>query len=82
MMLSSTLRAGTAKQVQGVRRCRPSTPVAVKRVQPLSIDAAQALVMLSPGHEGCGSRLMSPSLPAPTRQFMAAFFDAAGNPTR
>lgn len=78
---------GTAKQVQdGVNkagRVLEDCGYAVDEVEPPAIDtAADALaVMLStPGIRAVWEQVMPPSLPAATRQFMAAFFEAAGNP--
>jgi amidase len=78
---------GIAKQVQdGVRkaaRALEDAGCAVEEVEPPSIDeAAQALVVMlsTPGTRAVWQQVMPPSLPAPTQQFMAAFFDAAGNP--
>jgi amidase len=78
---------GTAKQVEdGVRKAAlalENVGYAVEEVEPPSIDAAaQALVVMlsTPGTRALWQQVMPPWLPAPTRQFMAAFFDAAGNP--
>ena len=78
---------GTAKQVQdGVRkaaRALEDAGYAVEEVEPPSIDAAaRALVVMlsTPGTRAVWQQVMPPWMPAPTRQFMAAFFDAAGNP--
>jgi amidase len=56
---------------------------AVQEVEPPSIEAAaQALVVVlsTPGTRAVWQHVMPPWLPAPTRQFMAAFFQTAGNP--
>lgn len=78
---------GTAKQVQdGVRKAAgalENVGYAVEEVEPPSINAAaQALVVMlsTPGTRAVWQQVMPPWLPAPTRQFMAAFFDAAGTP--
>ena len=78
---------GTAKQVQdGVRKAAQALEDAgctVDEIEPPSIDAAaQALVVMlsTPGTRAVWEQVMPPWLPAPTRQFMAAFFGAAGDP--
>ncbi len=78
---------GTAKQVQdGVRRAADALEQAgygVDELEPPSIDAAaKALVAMltTPGIRAVWQQAMSHSLPVPTRQFMLAFFDAAGVP--
>jgi amidase len=78
---------GTAKQVQdGVRKAADAlvqAGYAVDELAPPSIAAAaQALlIMLStPGIRAVWQQVMPPSLPAQTRRFMSAFFEAAGDP--
>jgi amidase len=77
---------GTAKQVQeGVRkaaRALEDAGYAVEEVEPPSIDVAAKtlLVMLSTPGMRAGWQTISHMLPADTRRFMSAFFEAAGNP--
>lgn len=78
---------GTAQQVQaGVRKGAEALVDAgyvVEEVEPPGIDeAAHALlVMLStPGTRIGYEQMLEPLAPAPTRRFMADFFEAAGNP--
>jgi amidase len=78
---------GTAEQVQdGVRkagRALEDAGYVVEEVEPPGIDAAaKALVgMLStPGIRAVWQQVMPGSLPDPVRRFMAAFFEAAGDP--
>ena len=78
---------GTAKQVQdGVRKAAQALEDAgyvVDEVEPPAIDvAAKALaVMLStPGIRAVWQQVMPPPLPAAVRQFLSAFFEAAGDP--
>jgi amidase len=78
---------GTAKHVQdGVRKAARALEdggYTLEEVEPPSIDAAaQALVVMlsTPGTRAVWQQVMPPWLPAPTGQFMAAFFEAAGNP--
>jgi amidase len=77
---------GTAKQVQeGVRkasRALDDAGYAVEEVEPPSIDVAAKtlLVMLSTPGMRAGWQTISHMLPADTRRFMSAFFEAAGNP--
>ena len=52
-------------------------------IEPPSIDAAaRALVVMlsTPGTRAVWQQVMPAWLPAPTQQFMAAFFEAAGSP--
>ena len=77
---------GTAEQVQdGVRkagRALEDAGYVVEEVEPPGIDAAaKALVVMlsTPGIRACGIRY-PPSLPAAVQRFMAAFFEAAGDP--
>lgn len=78
---------GTAKQVQdGVRKAARALEEAgyvVEEVEPPGIDAAaKALVVMlsTPGIRAVWQQVMAPSLPAPVRRFMSAFFEAAGDP--
>lgn len=78
---------GTAEQVQaGVRKAAETLVEAgyvVEEVEPPGIDAAAhaLLVMLStPGTRLGYQQVLEPLAPAPTRRFMAEFFEAAGNP--
>lgn len=78
---------GTAQQVQdGVRKAGDAMEragYAVDELEPPSIDAAaKALVTMltTPGIRAVWEHVMSQSLPVPTRQFMSAFFEAAGDP--
>ena len=78
---------GTAKQVQdGVRKAAHALDQAgyvVDEVEPPSIEAAaKALVVMyaTPGIRAIWQQVMPPSLPTPTRRFMSAFFEAAGDP--
>jgi amidase len=78
---------GTAQQVQdGVRKAANVLEQAgyvVEEVEPPSIDAAaRALVIMytTPGIRAVWQQVMPPSLPAATRRFMSAFFEAAGDP--
>ena len=78
---------GTAELVQdGVRKAARALTDAgyvVEEAEPPGIDAAaKALVaMLStPGIRAVWQHAMPPSLPDPVRRFMAAFFEAAGDP--
>jgi amidase len=78
---------GTAKQVQdGVRKAGAvleQAGYAVDELEPPSIDAAaQALVAMltTPGIRAVWQQGMSQSLPVASRRFMAAFFEAAGDP--
>jgi len=55
----------------------------VDELEPRGIDAAaKALVVMlaTPGIRAVWEQVMPPSLPAPTRRFMSAFFEAAGDP--
>jgi amidase len=78
---------GTAEQVQdGVRKAAQALEqagYAVDETEPPSVDAAaKALVIMltTPGIRALSEQVMPPSLPAPTRRFMSAFFEAAGDP--
>ena len=78
---------GTAQQVQeGVRNAATALDdagYAVDEIEPPSIElAAQTLLdMLStPGTRQGWQEFMAPLAPADTQRFMAAFFDAAGEP--
>jgi amidase len=78
---------GTASQVQdGVRKAAEALAdagYAVDEVEPPGIDAAAdaLLVMLStPGTRAGWEQVAAPIMPDSTRRFMAAFFEAAGNP--
>jgi amidase len=78
---------GTADQVQdGVRKAAyalEQAGYAVDELEPPAIDAAaRALVIMlaTPGIRTVWQQVMAPSLPAPTRRFMSAFFEAAGDP--
>jgi amidase len=78
---------GTAEQVQdGVRKAANVLEQAgytVDELEPPSIDAAaNALVVMltTPGIRAVWQQVMPQSLPAPTRRFMSAFFEAAGDP--
>jgi amidase len=78
---------GIAAQVQdGVRMAAyalEQAGYAVEEVEPPGIDgAAKALVVMlaTPGIRAVWQQVMPPSLPAPTRRFMSAFFEAAGDP--
>ena len=78
---------GTAQQVQdGVRKAADALVqegYPVDEVEPPGIDvAAKALVVMlsTPGIRAVWQRVMPPSLPAATRRFMSAFFEAAGDP--
>jgi amidase len=78
---------GTAEHVQdGVRKAAHALEQAgyvVEEVEPSSIDAAaKALVIMytTPGIRTVWQQVMRPSLPAATQRFMAAFFEAAGDP--
>jgi amidase len=78
---------GTAKQVQdGVRKAAHALAqagYAIDELEPPSIDAAaNALVAMltTPGIHAVWQQVMPPSLPAQTRRFMSAFFEAAGDP--
>ena len=78
---------GTAKQVQdGVREAADALEragYAVDELEPPSIDAAaRALVTMltTPGIRAVWQHVMSQSMPVPTRRFMSAFFEAAGDP--
>jgi amidase len=77
---------GTAEQIQdGVRKAADALvqqAYPVDEVEPPGIDAAaKALVVMltTPGIRAVW-QVMRPSLPAPTRRFMSAFFEAAGDP--
>lgn len=79
--------SGTAMQVQaGVRKAADALAEAgyvVDEVEPPGIDsAADALmVMLStPGSRKGYERVLQPVAPAPTRRFLADFFEVAGEP--
>lgn len=78
---------GTAEQVQdGVRKAADALVqegYAVDEVEPRGIDAAaKAMVVMltTPGIRAVWHQVMPPSLPAATRDFMSAFFEAAGDP--
>ena len=78
---------GTAKQVQdGIRKAADALlqeGYVVDELEPPGIDAAaKALVVMlaTPGIRAVWQQVMPPSLPAPTRRFMSAFFEAAGDP--
>ena len=78
---------GTAEQVQdGVRKAADALEEAgyvVDEVEPPGIDAAaKALVVMlsTPGIRAVWQQVMPPSLPVATQRFMAAFFEAAGDP--
>jgi amidase len=78
---------GTAQQVQeGVRKAATALAdagYAVEEVEPPSIEVAAKtlLVMLAtPGVRQGWQEFLSPLAPADTQRFMAAFFDAAGDP--
>jgi amidase len=78
---------GTAEQVQdGIRKAADALVqegYVVDELEPPGIDtAAKALVVMlaTPGIRAVWQQVMPPSLPAPTRRFMSAFFDAAGDP--
>jgi amidase len=78
---------GTAEQVQeGVRKAAAALAdagYAVEEVEPPSIEVAAKtlLVMLAtPGIRQGWQELWSPLAPVDTQRFMAAFFDAAGDP--
>lgn len=77
---------GTAKQVQdGVliaARALSDAGYVVETIEPPAIwEAAEALVVMdsTPGSRA-GWEMFSQQLPAESRMFMAAFFEAAGNP--
>jgi amidase len=77
---------GTAGQVQdGVRKAAHALEqagYAVEELEPPSIDAAaKALVIMlsTPGMRTVWQRI-SPLMPDPTRRFMSAFFEGAGDP--
>jgi amidase len=77
---------GTAAQVQGgIREAAHALEQAghaVDELEPPSIDAAaKALVIMlsTPGMRTVWQRI-SPLMPDPTRRFMSAFFEAAGDP--
>jgi amidase len=77
---------GTAAQVQdGIRKAADALEqagYAVDELEPPSIDTvAKALVIMlsTPGMRTVWQRV-SPLMPGPTRRFMSAFFDAAGDP--
>lgn len=77
---------GTAGQVQaGIRKAAHALEqagYAVEELEPPSIDAAASalVIMLStPGMRTVWQRI-SPLMPGPTRTFMSAFFEAAGDP--
>jgi amidase len=77
---------GTAAQVQdGIRKAAHALEqagYAVDELEPPSIDAAaKALVIMlsTPGMRTVWQRI-SPLMPDPTRRFMSAFFEAAGDP--
>jgi amidase len=77
---------GTAAQVQdGIRKAAHALEqagYAVDELEPPSIDAAaKALVIMlsTPGIRTVWQRI-SPLMPDPTRRFMSAFFEAAGDP--
>ncbi|HEX6857117.1 MAG TPA: amidase [Streptosporangiaceae bacterium] len=78
---------GTAEQVQeGVRKAAAALEDAgylIEEAEPPSIEAAAhaLLVMLStPGIRQAWKEFLEPLAPAGTRQFMSAFFEAAGYP--
>jgi len=78
---------GTADQVQdGVRKAAQALEDAgylLEEVEPPGIDdAAKALVVMlsTPGIRSVWQHVMPPSLPDPVQRFMAAFFEAAGDP--
>jgi amidase len=78
---------GTATQVQdGVRMAAhflEQAGYAVEELEPPSIEAAaKALLIMyaTPGIRAVWQQVMPPSLPAATRLFMSAFFEAAGDP--
>jgi amidase len=78
---------GTARQVQdGVRKAAGALEdagYAIHEVEPPSIDAAaNALLVMhtTPGIRQVWEQVLPPSLPADTRRFMSAFFEAAGEP--
>jgi amidase len=78
---------GTAEQVQdGVRRAAHALEqagYAVEELEPPGIDAAaKALVIMyaTPGIRAVWQQVMPASLPAATRRFMSAFFEAADDP--
>jgi amidase len=78
---------GTAEQVrEGVRTAATALAEAgyhVDEIEPPSIElAAQTLLVMlaTPGTRQGWQEFMSPLAPADTKRFMAAFFDAAGNP--
>lgn len=78
---------GTARQVQdGVRLAADTLADAgyvVEELEPPGIEEAARilLVMLStPGIRSGWEQSMRPIMPAPTRRFMSAFFEAAGEP--
>ena len=78
---------GTAEQVQdGVRKAADALvqeDYAVDQVEPPGIDAAAKAVVFmltTPGIRAVWQQVMPPSLPAATRRFMSAFFEAAGDP--
>jgi amidase len=78
---------GNAKPVQdGVRKAADGLEqagYAVDELEPPSIDgAALALVAMltTPGIRAVWEQVMSDSVPVPARQFMVAFFAAAGDP--
>jgi amidase len=78
---------GTAGEVQdGMRKAADALVqegYVVDELEPRGIDAAaKALVVMlaTPGIRAVWEQVMPPSLPAPTRRFMSAFFEAAGDP--
>jgi len=77
---------GTSQQVQeGVRkaaRALEDAGYAVEEVEPPSIDVAAKtlLAMLNTPDVRALWQLMSPLLPADTRKFLSAFYEAAGDP--
>ena len=78
---------GTAKQVQdGVRKAAYTLEEAGYTVDelepPAIVAAAKALVIMltTPGTRQVWQQMMSPAFPDPARRFMAAFFEAAGDP--
>ena len=78
---------GTAKQVQeGVRkagRALEDAGYAVDEVEPPSIEAAANTLLVmgsTPGIRAVWEQVMRPAMPAHTRRFMSAFFEAAGEP--
>jgi amidase len=78
---------GTAEQVQdGVHkagRALEDAGYAVDELEPPGIEAAARAVLVmdsTPGIRALWEQVMSASSPADTRRFMAAFFEAAGEP--